>query len=153
MTALEPEHLLRLEISRQIDAIAITGFAATASLIELSRIKIQELRQTISQVRPGRIVHQARLHVQGIGQLAGCQHPPFAIEQTTTRGGTGHQADAILIRQLAVALALQHLQPHQTGDHRCAHQKDKGKQHQRLLTQTALTLTIPLRQARARHSA
>ena len=148
----EPEHLLRLQIGRQIDAIAITGLTAAASLIEHSRIKVEETRQTIPQVRPGRIVHQTRLHIKGIGQLAGGQHPSLAIEQTTTRGGTGHQADAVLIRQLAVALALQHLQPHQTGHHRCAHQQDKSKQHQRLLAQTALTLTIPLRQARARHS-
>ena len=82
----EPEHLLRLQIGRQIDAIAITGFTAAASLIEHGRIKIEETRQTIPQIRPGRIVHQARLHIQGVGQLAGGQHPPLAIEQTTTGG-------------------------------------------------------------------
>ena len=34
-----------------------------AVLIEHGRIKVEETRQTISQVRPGRIVHQTRLHI------------------------------------------------------------------------------------------
>ena len=80
----ETQNLFRLQIGSQIDAITVPCLSAAAALIQNGRIKTQQAGQTIAQVGPAGIVHQARLDIKGVGQFAGGQHPPFAIQQPSS---------------------------------------------------------------------
>ena len=78
------QNLFRLEISGQIDAITIPRLSTATTLIQHGCIEAEQAGQTVAQVGPTGIVHQSRLNVEGIGQLAGGQHPTFPVQQPST---------------------------------------------------------------------
>ena len=66
----EAQNLLRLQIQHQRGAITTWIRAPLTTLVQQIRIKIQQTSQSVAQVGPVRIAHQARFEIQGIGQTA-----------------------------------------------------------------------------------
>ena len=133
------QYLLWLEIQGQSGAIAVTIRAALTPLIQKRCIEIQKFCKSIPKSRPGCVADKARLEIERVGELAGCQHTALAIKQPATDRGTGHQTDAILIGQLPESGPFKQLHPDEATHHGAAEEHHQNQQNQGLLSKTGMT--------------
>ena len=143
----ETQNLLRAEIARQLDAIALVVMAVTALLIKPGGRDAKHPGQTVAQGRPLGVTHLAGLDVEVVGEPARHQHLAMAIENPASHRLTRNQTDAVLVGPGTVLGPLHQLQPDQTDPHGRGEQHHQRQQNRWLLLHAA----VPIGRGKQRH--